>query len=439
MNCERKLAGGRRSCESLRACGTICSFVALFLIASTGCNKHKEGPKRADHKAAHTQQFHPDLRRDSSAAPGKATNATAQPPPASQPAAVSGPAPMGTPLLFINGETVTVPEILEPIYEELQENARKQSPQAYMSTMQRAIHRQIDMHVSTILIHQEAKNTFPEKANEFFDKEVERRLKEIVAERYGGVHARYEAHLKALELTTNDIKTRLKRQVMVAQYVRERFKPMVHEATRRQLHNYYQAHLEDFTTPERAELFLIEIPIDTILGKPRNTANSEELATAARKAVHQLQRAREELESGIDFAAVARAYSKGLKASQGGAFGEIGPGTLQGRWAKAAEILFTLNENEISEVIQMPDAVFLVKCGKRTPARQTSFEEAQEKIMDRMRDEQFSQLSQEHVAELLRKATVYPVQEFTLAVTMAAPRPPVLLFEKSDHNKIQDD
>jgi hypothetical protein len=329
--------------------------------------------------------------------------------------------------MFVNGETVTVPEILEPIYEELKHDARTLSPQAYMSSMQRAIRRQIDMHVSTVLIYQEAKKTYPDKAIEAFDKEVENQLKNVVQDRYGGVFAKYETHLKSMELSMADVRARIKRQLMVTQYVRDRFKPMLHDPSRRQLHSYYQDHLKDYTTPERAELLLIEIPIDAMLDKPRNVADADEIAAATHKAVTQLKRAREELDSGVEFAAVARAYSKGPKASQGGAWGEIGPGSLQGRWAKAAEVLFKLSENQTSDVIQTTDAVFIVRCGKRTPARQISFEDAQTKLVENIRDDQFSQLSQEHVSELLSKATVYPVQEFTMAVMAAAPRPPVVV------------
>lgn len=390
---------------------------AVVLLA--GCDKGNQGPRRADHEAAHSERYHPEIHRSlRNEPPVAAADASA-----TQPEATSGPAPVGSPVLFVNSDTVSVPEILEPIIGELENEARTMTPQLYYSSLQRQIRRQVDVHVSTILIYQEAKDFYPEKAMEAVDKEVDHRIKEIVTDRYQGVYARYEAQLKAMDLATDDVKARIKRQILVTQYMRDKFKTMLREPPRRELLKYYQDHIAEFTTPERAELFLIELPYDEVLGKPRNAATAEELAAARRKAVAQLKRAREELESGVEFGAVARAYSKGIKALQGGAWGEVSPGALQGRWAKAVETLFTLSENQTSGVVEADEFAYIVRCGKHVPSQRVSFESAQPKLIERLKDEQFNRLSQEYVESLLAKATVRPVVEFMQAVASAAPRP----------------
>lgn len=401
------------------------------LLAVAGCDKPDEGPKRADHAAAHTVRYHPELRRPASTDRGPtAPSDSAE----SQPAPASGPGPVGSPVLFVNDDAVSVPEILEPILGELEHDARTLSPQMYYNSMQRAVRRQIDLHVSTLLIYQESKDHYPEKAMEVIDKEVDRRIKEIVTDRYQGVYARYEAQLKAMDLSPDDVKGRIKRQLMVTQYMRDKYKTLLREPPRRDLLKYYQDRAAEFTSPERAEMLLIEIPIEAALGKPRNLATAAEIEAARQKAAAQLRRAREELDSGVEFTAVARAYSKGLKASQGGNWGEISPGTLQGRWAKAAETLFTLSENQVSDVIEADEFVYIVKCGRHTPPRRVSFEEAQPKIIEKVKDEQFNKLSQEHVESLLSKATVRPVAEFTQAVVAAAPRPAPPPLEENEAN-----
>lgn len=406
----------RRSRPRFRGLLLACGAVALLLA---GCDKGDVGPRRADHAAAHSERYHPDIHR---ALRNDVPTGTADAA-ATQPGTTSGPAPVGSPVLFVNGDTVSVPEILEPIIGELENEARTMTPQLYYGSLQRQIRRQIDVHISTILIYQEAKDFYPDKAMEAVDKEVDRRIKEIVTDRYQGVYARYEAQLKAMDLTTNDVKARIKRQILVTQYMRDKFKTLLREPPRRELLKYYQDHIDEFTTPERAELFLIEIPYDEVLGKARNTATAEELAEARRKAVAQLRRAREELESGIEFATVARAYSKGLKATQGGAWGEVGPGALQGRWAKAVETLFSLSENQTSDVVESDEFAYIVRCGKRVSLQRVSFEGAQPTLIERLKDEQFNRLSQEYVESLLAKATIRPVVEFTQAVVSASPRP----------------
>lgn len=410
-----------------------CVLIAFVTVAASlaGCDKPKEGPKRADHAAAHTDRYHPDFDRASN----RRGTASASAPADSEPVATSGPGPAGSPVLFINSESVSVPEILEPLLPELEKDAKTLSPQLYYTSLRRAVKRQIDLHVSTLLLYQEAKTFYPEKAMEALDKEADKRIKEIVTDRYQGVYARYEAQLKAMDLNPDDVKARIKRQILVTQYMRDKYKSLLREPPRRDLLKYYQDHQDEYTTAERAELLLIEVPVETALGKPRNLATSQEIEAARKKAVAQLRRAREELESGVEFPAVARAYSRGIKDAQGGSWGEVSPGTLQGRWAKAAEVLFTLSEQQISDVIEADEFVFLVKCGKRTPAQRVSFEEAQPKIIERIKDEQFSKLSQEHVESLLDKATVRPLPEFTEAVLAAAPRPssPIVPEETNSH------
>ena len=157
--------------------------------------------------------------------------------------------------------------------------------------MRRAIRRQIDLYVSTLLIYQEAKSTYPDKAMEIIDKEVDRRVKEIVTDRYQGVYARYEAHLKSIDLTRERRENPHQAQIMVSQYMRDHYKPMLREPPRRELLKYYQDHLDDFTTPERAELLLIEIPDEAALGKPPEPGDGRGDRHGPPEALGQLKRA----------------------------------------------------------------------------------------------------------------------------------------------------
>lgn len=397
---------------------------AVLLAAANGCEKPNHGPKRADDVAAHTTRYHPDIHRQNhDAATGGSTAAATSPADtaATAPAAKAG--PLGCPVLFVNTDTITVQEVLEPILDELQEKAKTLSPSLYAAAMRSAIQKQIDTQISILLIYEEAKDTYPSKATEFFEKEADRRIKEAINLRFDGIHARYEAHLKALGLTVEDIKNRVKRQVMFEQYMRDKFQPSLREPPRRQLLKYYETHLDQFTKPARAELFLIEVPIAAELKMSIKQATSEDLAAARKRAIAHLKRAQEELAAGVEFEAVAKAYSKGVKAAVGGAWGEISPNTMQGRWAKAAEVLFTLKPGESSDIIETDDAVFIVKCGQSTPAQQVSFEEAQKTIIDRMKEEQFDRVSREHIQKLYDKAIIGPMIEFAQAVQAATPRP----------------
>ena len=337
----------------------------------------------------------------------------------------TGPGPVGSPVLFVNGDPLTVQDVLEPIIDDLNRQARRLRRRDYNDYLARRLPEEIRNRVSRLVVSQRAKDTYPEEAHKIMDAKADDMIKDVINRRFGGVHARYEQHLKAFDFTVADMKERAKRQILVTQFLRDRFLPRLQEPPRRELMKYYQAHLDEFTTPATAELFLIEVPIQVELDKPTSEATGDEIAAARGLARAQLDRAREELNSGVEFAAVAKLYSRGIHRVNGGAWGEISPGALKKRWAGPAEVLFTLEPGQISDVAETDESVFIVKCGRKTPGNRLSFEEAQAGITTRLKNEQYDRMTHRYISDLLRRATIDDRQQqgFFFAVAAAAPRP----------------
>ncbi|HPD29288.1 MAG TPA: peptidyl-prolyl cis-trans isomerase [Phycisphaerae bacterium] len=399
------------------------SGLFLTIVCVTSCGDKETGPKREDHKAAHTPRYHPDITREA-AATGTATQQAAEViVPSELPTGYTG-----TPVLFVNSQPITVSDVLEPLMPEILKMAgAATSEREYYRGISRLIADQIRYQSSTIVVYEQAKKKLNETVEQLLDKEAEKAIQRTINTNYGGVRARYEAQLKALGLEMKDVKERIKRQLLVSSFLEERFSPMVAVPPRRDLLKYYQAHLDAFTTPAKAELLMIEIPLRELLRKPVSQASESEIAEAREAARRELRRAAEELESGVDFAAVARRYSKGAQRAKGGSWGEITPGSLTGSWAKAAEILFTLEEGRFSEIIETEESSFIVKCGRKTPQERLTFEEAQARIIDQIREQEYSRMSSRYMGQLLDKAGIDPQQqqEFFIAVVSAAPRPNV--------------
>lgn len=390
-----------------------------------GCDKPDNGPKRADHAAAHRHRYHPEVKRldDAGTPAGPSEGPTL--------GAVTQPSdidfehgPVGCPVLFVNGETISVPEVLEPILDDLRVKADTLSLVSYRNHLFRAVGAQVDYQVSMLLVYQEAKKTFSDdKFKEALDKEVDRMVKEVITRRYGGVAARYEAHLKALDLTMAQMKERARRQAMVRFFLHERFQPMIREPTRRELAKYYETHPDEFSSTAKAELFLIEAPIAEMLEKQTAEAKPDELAAARERARAHIQRAREELKNGVTFEAVVKKYCRGVRAKAGGAWGEVSPGAFVGSKAKLLDVLFRMNSQQVSDIVELEDGFYIVKCGQMTPATRKSFEEAQEQIIQRLMDEEYNRREQAYLRELLGRATISKRNEFFQAVLAAVPRP----------------
>lgn len=399
------------------ACAAIC--VAGGLATLSGCKQADRGPKHADYQVAHTAHYHPDVHRDASG------HATSQPASTTQPTDFRfGGGPLGSPILFVNAQAITVPQVLEPLYDDLCKNACTLSEGSYRNYLIQEVARQINDEISAVIIFQEAKKTFPDKADEAFGKEADKWITDVINNQYGGVYARYEEHLQAVGITSTEMKERTKRRMMIAQYLHEHFKPLLREPTRAELMKYYAEHKADFTTAARAEMFIIEVPVSAVLKKTPSAATSAELAGARMDALAQIRRAREELESGVDFGTVARQYSQGLQAVRGGAVGEVSPGSMTGRYVPACIALFALEEGQVSQPIETPEAAMLIKCGRKTPEHQGTFEECQNQIRAQLMKDQFQELQRNYILAMEAKSVIGQRDEFMLAVLSAAPRPP---------------
>jgi len=398
---------------------------ACAIIWASGCPKSESKPKRADHEAAHKTRYHPDINPEPNRHPSNTNSATTPSDKLTRPKDLTlNPAGETCPVVFINGETITIAEVLEPIIEELKDKAETMQRPLYLNYLSNKVEATIRHLISTLLIYQEARTIYAsEQILDAIDKEADRWIKEEINKRFGGVHARYEEHLKSFGLSVDNMKERAKRQVMVRQFQIDRLEKMLVQPNRRERMKFYQANQDKFTTPAKAEMFLIEIPIASELDKSLEYASAEEIAKARQRARDIIEQTYAELQKNVDFCEVAKKYSRGVRAHQGGAWGEVSPGALTGRWAKALEVLFQLQSQQMSEIIETEESFFIVKCGKMTPEYTLSFEEAQEKIISQILDEQFLQMQNDYIRQLIARATISKYPEFFRSVVAAAPHP----------------
>ncbi len=124
---------------------------------------------------------------------------------------------------------------------------------------------------------------------------------------------------------------------------------------------YYDAHLEEFSRPER-------VLLRQILVEEREAA----------------ERARAEVLGGEDFAAVARRVSRDPSAERGGLQGELARRDLPA--ALAAEI-FALEEGEVSGVVPAEYGFHLFQVVARLPAEVVPLAAARPEIVRRLRSE----------------------------------------------------
>jgi parvulin-like peptidyl-prolyl isomerase len=137
--------------------------------------------------------------------------------------------------------------------------------------------------------------------------------------------------------------------------------------------------------------------------------------------------ARGQLDRDIPFANVARTFSTGIHAQEGGYWGFIYRDSLRERFQPAVDALFALQAGESSDVLEGPDAYFIVKCGAIDPGAEADFTQMQPELIESFRDEQFENEVDALVTKLREKATIEPdnLARFLRGVVEAAPQPTV--------------
>jgi peptidyl-prolyl cis-trans isomerase D len=157
-----------------------------------------------------------------------------------------------------------------------------------------------------------------------------------------------------------------------------------------ELRQYYEQHQNEYTLPER-------LKAQHILFKTQGKT-PEEIEKIKEKARGVLDRAKK----GEDFGGLAKQFSEDATASSGGDLGDFGRGQNPPEFERAA---FSLGVGAISDLVQTPAGVEIIKVNGKQEARQRPFEELREAIRPivetRKAEQKASDLAQQVAVDLV--------------------------------------
>ncbi len=390
-----------------------CVILLALLAAAPACTQPSAPPERLRHDS----EIVPTAGRSEPDAPAPAL-ANAGPPP-SEPDVFDTSA-IRADALIVNGQAITVSDILEPIDPQLTELARTMSADLYYRRVAELVRQQIIDEVATLLIFRRASRRITEELEPNIQKVVELMERERINREFGGRETSYENHLQRQNKTRQQVLDRLRRDVIVDSYLRERILPMIPAPRKQELMQYYREHLADYSTPGRREVSIIDVPIASFLDKSRSVA-PDDRARAEAEARAAIDAAHEALRRGESFEDVARRHSR-FKQADAGYWGFLTE-PLQERWETPSRRAFEMGENEISDVIVAARSFFIVKTGRVEPGHTQSFEQAQPDIVDKIRGRRFNRARAEFLQRELETSTIGSLDAFVAQVMLAAPRP----------------
>ncbi len=330
-------------------------------------------------------------------------------------------------VLEVDDETISVSDILEPIIAHLERDAQELPRSAYYERAAEVVRMQIVEAVAQHLLWRKAERHISEENEPQIEKAVDRMEKDRINREFAGRETAYEKHLAKHGESRTKIRERLRRAVLIDAYLRDRLLQLVPTPRRPELMAYYQAHRQEFVSPARREMFLIDVPIAAFLDftKPVLPAHERDAKEKARRTIEQ---AAAKLAGGASFEEVARNHSQGLHSEEGGAWGFItrpsdGGSALQGRWAAPSRVLFELASGEVSDIIEDSKSYFMVKCGQVEDGKVLSFQDAQPRMVDALKQQRFLRLRADFLQSELDRSTIGSLDAFMGKVLDAIPPP----------------
>ncbi|MAB90366.1 MAG: hypothetical protein CMJ90_13015 [Planctomycetes bacterium] len=170
--------------------------------------------------------------------------------------------------------------------------------------------------------------------------------------------------------------------------------------TAREVRAYYETHLKDeFSAVPKADIWYMAITVG-------QTATSTERGTKA-KALAKAKRIKEELDTGADFATLARLHSP-ITADSGGHKGwhDRSSPLLK----PIVDYAFDGELGSVSDPIEFGAGWLLVRCAERREAQVVPFAEAQVVIAQKIKDERLVRARAAVEARIVRESYIHPVR-----------------------------
>jgi peptidyl-prolyl cis-trans isomerase SurA len=196
--------------------------------------------------------------------------------------------------------------------------------------------------------------------------------------------------VEASGLTWEGYKTTIRNGLLQKEVVRREVGTHV-DISADEVKQYYEAHPQEFTLPERVTLSEISLSTE---GK-----SPEELAAVRAKA----EGLRSSVLNGDDFNRVAQLYSQGSTAKDGGALGTFKKGELA---PQIEAVVFQMNKGQISEVIQTRTGFEFLKVEDHFQAGLQPLDAVQTDIFNTVHAQKTLPLMRDYLGELREQSNI---------------------------------
>ncbi len=296
-------------------------------------------------------------------------------------------------IAMVNGEPILAGDIFGP-YTKQMELMKKQLPADQFALAQRELlKRDLPDTIERTLLAHALKTTLKQEQVDQLDTILDNAFKEHIARLLVKTKT---ASARELDLKLQKDGTSLEQlrktfgvQQLAMQYLSSESEVHV-QLGRVDLLKFYNENIEKFTHPAQVEWQEIRVSFD------QNNGRSG--------AIEKLNRAVTELQQDKDFAEVAREFSDGATASNGGMWEWTRQGSLADK--KIEQLLFSMKKGQISTVLESPGYFQILKVTDLKEAKVTPFEQVQQNIKGEIVKKKRTEKTGQVVAKLKATADI---------------------------------
>ncbi|MCX5680288.1 MAG: peptidylprolyl isomerase [Candidatus Omnitrophica bacterium] len=216
------------------------------------------------------------------------------------------------------------------------------------------------------------------------DKEVDEKIQAAIS-KVGGKEE-FNKAIAAQQVTMKELRVRYKEQAMSRRVIEQKVGSKV-TITPVEIENYYAKNIDRFSSPE-------EVSVRNIMIKPEDDpVKAANLATEISK----------RLKEGCDFGGLAKIYSQGPAAEEGGLMGYVKRGDLM---PEIEDVIFKLKEGEVSGIVQTQMGYHIFKVEEKRQGKVRSLKEARRDVEEALFMEKMNQKAKAWVESLKKNAYI---------------------------------
>lgn len=255
-------------------------------------------------------------------------------------------------------------------------------PEVFRQKLAEALDNSLEILVERQLILHEFETKYNKLPDSVVDELVQDRLREQFGDRVTAMKS-----LQAQGMTYEQY-----RQNVRDQYIESALR---HQNVSREItispyrvETYYLAHQDDFKVEDEIKLRMI------VLNK--TSADDTNTPAMAREILSQIK-------EGASFPDMAATYSQGSQQKQGGDWGWVGRSVLR---KELAEVAFTLKPGQVSDVVDTPEACYLMLVEQTRPAHVRPLSEIREDIEKTLRTQEQARVQKQWIDSLKKKTFI---------------------------------